>query len=80
VQVPTSLTVQWTVPGSSTAISGGDPYSEKDSEHLFWARYSAPPSASRNANSVPYIPLGTYTVQLRNNGNLVKTTSVTVTC
>jgi hypothetical protein len=78
--VPTSLTVQWSVPGSSTTVSGGDPYQEKDSEHLFWARISAPPSTSRNANSVPYISLGTYTAELRNNGSLVKTATVTVTC
>jgi hypothetical protein len=67
VQVPTNLTVQWYVPPGRTSISGGS-YRETDGEHLFWA--------SLGRSIIP----GTYTVELRADGNLVKTATLNVTC
>ena len=66
VQVPTNLAVTWYAPGGATFT--GSPYRETNPDHLFWA------SLSRTVSE------GNYRVEIRADGTLVKTATVTIAC
>jgi hypothetical protein len=66
VQVPTSLVSKMYLPdGTARDFS---PYRETDPEHTYWVRLSGP------------VQKGTYRHELRVNGTLVSTATVTITC